>query len=191
VDSLGAPVWNAEVTPGDPADWGRATRTDHAGQFQIAELLAGPVALSARKGGLRAAVEARVHEGVDTPGVVLRLPGVAPEEPEAEGPAAAAPATSPRLPSQAPPATASEPAAEAEPSAPLTLGRRGDLVIVERVAAGSQAAQVGLKSGDVVTAINGETVRSPAQARGMLSLLPGRGWVIDVRRGSERLRLKR
>jgi S1-C subfamily serine protease len=61
---------------------------------------------------------------------------------------------------------------------------------VERVAPGSSADRLGLRPGDVLAAINGEAVRSPAQARGMLGLSTGRAWVIDVRRSGASLRLR-
>ncbi|HKU42213.1 MAG TPA: carboxypeptidase regulatory-like domain-containing protein, partial [Polyangiales bacterium] len=177
VDRIGSPVWNAEVAAGEPPDWSRATRSDHAGHFVLEGLAPGGTAVSARKGGVSGvSSEVRVHEGVDSPGVVVRLEAVvrAEEEPDEE------------------PARRQEVASAqtAEGAVPLVLGRKGDSVIVERVAAGSSAERIGLQVGDVVSAINGEAVRSPAQARGMLGLGSPRGWVIDVRRGGEVLRLR-
>jgi hypothetical protein len=187
VDRIGAPVWNAEVAAGDPPDWAHAVRTDHEGHFALRELPAGDTLVSARKGpasGERPA--ARVHEGVDTPGVIVRFDQTAPEDEEEtserDAPIAAQTNADPSLP-RAVDAT--------DPRAPLALARRGDAVVVERVAAGSPAERLGLRPGDVLAAINGERVHSPAQARGMLGLPPARGgYVIDVRRAGEQFRLR-
>lgn len=187
VDRLGSPVWNAEVAVGDSPDWARAARTDHAGHFVLRDLPAGDVRVTARKGdasGTSAGV--RVHEAVDSPGVIVRFDQKVPEDEEEtlelDAPAVRKGAPEPSLP-RASNAT--------DPAAPLALARRGDQVVVERVAPGSSAERLGLRAGDVLAAINGETVRSPAQAKGMLGLAPtGGGWLIDVRRAGERLRLR-
>jgi PDZ domain/Carboxypeptidase regulatory-like domain len=183
VDRLGRPVWNAEVAAGDPPDWARATRSDHTGHFLIGGLRAGAASLSARKGAIEGGAETRVHEGVDSPGVVVRFDEVVPEEDEPD-----------EVKAQKPIAQHTEPEPEPEPepgAPPLALGRRGDQVVVARVAKGSPAERLGLRVGDVVTAINGEQVHSPAQAKGMLGLMPGvSGWVIDVRREGAKLRLR-
>jgi protocatechuate 3,4-dioxygenase beta subunit len=187
VDRIGAPVWNAEVAVGDPPDWAHAVRTDHEGHFVLRELPAGDTLVSARKGqagGVRPS--ARVHEGVDTPGVIVRFDQTAPEDEEEtserDAPVAANTNDDPSLPR----------AVEAtDPRAPLALARRGDAVVVERVAPGSPAERLGLRPGDVLAAINGEQVHSPAQARGMLGLPPSRGgYVIEVRRAGANFRLR-
>ncbi len=180
VDRLGVPVWNAEVAPGEPADWSRAVRTDHEGHFEVPGLRPGAAQLTARKASVEPiSLTARVHEGVESPGVVLRFAGVV-EAPEVEEPEPS------RNGSRAKAAPVDGPA-----TSPLTLGRSGDLVLVERVAPGSPADRLGLRTGDVLTAINGETVRSPAQARGMLGLPPGpHGWLIELQRDGEKLRLR-
>lgn len=223
VDRIGAPIWNAEVFAGVSNEWSHSVRTDHAGRFVVRGLAPGAVRLLARKDSLRAVAAARVHEGVDTPGAILRFEDVAPAEQEpdspappadsrsADGPASdEAPGQLPAEPEEIDPDEDSDTPAgsvpqgsamgavspredsiAATPPTPLALGRRGDLVIVERVDPGSRADALGLRNGDVVTAINGEHVRSPAQARGMLGLASGpHGWVIDVRREGQLLRLR-
>jgi protocatechuate 3,4-dioxygenase beta subunit len=186
VDRIGAPVWNAEVAVGAPPDWAHAVRTDHEGHFMLRELPAGDTLVSARKGvasGERAG--ARVHEGVDTPGVIVRFDQTAPED-EEETSERDAPVAAPSADPAAPRA-----AEATDPRAPLGLARRGDAVVVERVAPGSPAERLGLRPGDVLAAINGERVHSPAQARGMLGLPPSRGgYVIEVRRAGEQFRLR-
>jgi hypothetical protein len=185
VDRIGKPIWNAEVATGDPPEWAQAVRTDHGGHFVLRDLPAGDALVTARKGDARGySAGARVHEGVDSPGVIVRFDlTVAEDEEETserDAPVAAAGDEVPGLPR----------AADAtDPRAPLALARRGDQVVVERVAPGSSAERLGLRPGDVLAAINGERVRSPAQARGMLGLPPTRtGYVIDVRRAGANYR---
>jgi 5-hydroxyisourate hydrolase-like protein (transthyretin family) len=186
VDRIGAPVWNAEVAVGAPPDWAHAVRTDHEGHFVLRGLPAGDALVSARKGDASGeGIGARVHEGVDTPGVIVRFDQTAPEDEEETSERDAPPAAAPSDPSVPRAVEATD------PRAPLGLARRGDAVVVERVAPGSSAERLGLRPGDVLAAINGEQVHSPAQARGMLGLPPRRGgYVIDVRRAGEQFRLR-
>jgi len=194
VDRIGSPIWNAEVASGDPPDWSRAVRTDHGGHFMLRDLPAGDLVVTARKAGATGTSSgARVHEAVDTPGVIVRLDQTVPEDEEETSerdatPAAIAAAAAERgTPAPSLPRTSDA----TDPAAPLALARRGDQVVVERVAPGSSAERLGLRAGDVLAAINGETVRSPAQAKGMLGMRPSAaGWVIDVRRDGERFRLR-
>lgn len=190
VDRIGSPVWNAEVASGEPPDWGRAARTDHAGHFKLRDLPAGDLRVTARKAGaVGASAEARVHEAVDSPGVIVRLDQTLPEDEEETSERDAPPASTPNPGAPDPSLPRSSEATDR--SAPLAFARRGDQVVVERVAPGSAAERLGLRAGDVLAAINGETVRSPAQAKGMLGMRPSMtGWVIDVRRAGERFRLR-
>lgn len=165
VDSLGRTVWNAQVTFGASPDWSRATRSDHAGHFRLQGIPEGDHLLHARHGALQAtsAAPVRVVEGEDTPGAVVRLPGVVDEE-------------------------ASEDTQQARPAAQrggaLQLGMRGARVVIEHVAPGGVAAQAGLQEGDILIAVDGEPARSAAQARGMLSRSAGR-------RGAHTLQVRR
>jgi hypothetical protein len=169
VDSLGRIVWNAQVTFGATPDWARATRSDHAGRFRLHGVPEGDHTLHARHGDLVASSGApvRVVEGEDSPGAVIRLPGVVEEDVADEAPATRA--ATPR-------------------SGPLELGMRGARVVVERVAAESTAGRAGLQEGDVLVSVDGEPVRSAAQARGMLNR--GRGSrTLQVRREQTLLEL--
>jgi hypothetical protein len=163
VDSLGRTVWNAQVAFGSTPDWSRGARSDHAGHFRLQGVPEGDHWLHARHGALQAmsAAPVRVVEGEDTPGAVVRLPGVVDEE-------------------------AAEDTQQARPAAPrngpLDFGMRGSRVVVEHVAADSAAAHAGLQEGDVLISVDGEPARSAAQARGMLS----RG-----RRGAHSLHVRR
>jgi hypothetical protein len=191
VDRIGSPVWNAEVAAGEPVDWTRAVRTDHGGHFILRDLPAGDLTVTARKANaLGINSSARVHEAVDSPGVIVRLDQTVPEDEEETSERDATPPAN--VAARGSPDPSLPRTSEAtDRSAPLAFARRGDQIIVERVAAGSPAERLGLRAGDVLAAINGETVRSPAQAKGMLSLRPaGGGWVIDVRRDGERFRLR-
>jgi len=164
VDSLGRTVWNAQVTFGATPDWSRATRSDHAGRFRLLGVPEGDHVLHARHGALQGASGAavRVVEGEDSPSAVIRLPGVVEEEVDDNVPAARS--QSPR-------------------SGSLELSMRGSRVVVENVAEGSSAARAGLQEGDVLVSVEGEPVRSAAQARGMLGNLGRRGpRTLQVRR---------
>jgi hypothetical protein len=159
VDALGRTVWNAQVAAGNPPNWEAATRTDHAGRFQLRELAPGEHVLSARHGEISAlaATSARAVAGDDTPGAVIRLPRAIDED---------------------------EIAANNAGGSWISFSVRGSAIVIERIAASSAAAKAGLQSGDVLLSINGEPVRSAAQARGMLAPVPGRavGVNLTVRR---------
>jgi S1-C subfamily serine protease len=112
----------------------------------------------------------RVVEGEDSPGAVIRLPGVVEEEVEEN--ALAARSQTPR-------------------GGSLELSMRGSRVVVENVAEGSTAARAGLQEGDVLVSVDGEPVRSAAQARGMLSNLGRRGpRTLQVRRDQNLVELR-
>lgn len=178
VDGLGSTVWNAEVAPGSPPRWEHAARTDHAGHFTLRGLAAGPQTLTARH--LTQSVEldapVKVIAGEDTPGVVLRLPEKAPDEGEVEDA----------------PRRSGGSSGSGRGSAPVSFGLRGGAVVVERVSPDSAADRSGLMSGDVLLSVNGEPVRSAAQARGMLAPILGRdnSCVLVIRRDAAVLRLQ-
>jgi serine protease Do/serine protease DegQ len=67
----------------------------------------------------------------------------------------------------------------------------GEGAQVADVQAGSPAAQAGLKTGDVVTALNGRPVRGAAELRARLSVVPvGESVELQVQRGKEAHSLK-
>jgi membrane-associated protease RseP (regulator of RpoE activity) len=158
---------------GTPPDWSRATRTDHSGHFLLTDVPRGEHVVNARHGALLATSETRIRvvEGAETPGAVIRLPAVVEEEPEAQESARAAPT---------------------QPSGPLSFAMRGAVVILENVASESLAARAGLQKGDVLLSVDGEPVRSAAQARGMLGVGIGRrtSWTLHVRRDQKTLVLR-
>lgn len=79
-------------------------------------------------------------------------------------------------------ASASRPAAD--------FGVRGSGARINRVAGGSNAQQIGLRSGDVVTAINGQPVAAGADLAEMLrEFPPGRPLVLTVARNGASQRL--
>jgi len=178
VDALGRTVWNAQVAVGSPPDWEHAVRTDHAGHFELRGVMPGEHALSARHGQIVAdrVTSARAVAGERSSGSVLRLPQIVDDEGAAAAEASAE-------------ASASEARRE-----PLGLARRGATVVVERVTAGSTAARAGLQVGDVLLSVNGEPVRSAAQARGMLRPIAAHGPAaslnLEIRRDRSVLRLR-
>ena len=175
VDRLGATVWNAEVAAGEPPDWTTAVRTDHAGQFDLGGLAAGQVRVSARYDGETVVTDStiRVYAGETTRGVVLRLRGVVSETQEA---------------------ASSEAKLRPETSvgAPVTCVLQNGAVQVETVSPGSGAARSGLSAGDVLISVDGEPVRSAAQARGMLAPALGRSHdrVLQISRAGKLLEIR-
>jgi membrane-associated protease RseP (regulator of RpoE activity) len=179
VDRLGATVWNAEVTAGNPPDWQRAVRSDHAGHFELAGVAPGDHAITARHGGKQPsesnAVRVRVYEGEQSPGLVLRFGDVVDDTREEPEPT---PAASGRRPSGS--------------DSSMALAIRSGSVVIERISPASPAARSGLEAGDVMVSVDGEPVRSTAQARGMLA--PGLARestrTLEVMRAGKTLRLR-
>jgi S1-C subfamily serine protease len=179
VDRLGATVWNAEVAAGEPPDWRRAVRTDHAGHFSLGSLTPGEHVVTARHDGQTAvsAQAVRIYTGQDSPGLVLRFPDVVDDTKEADSQS--------RARRTAPETKLAKMSAEAA----LGFAAHDDVVVVERVA-GSAAAESGLLPGDVLVRVDGEAVRSAAQARGMLAAGRARGRIMEVRRAGKLERLQ-
>jgi hypothetical protein len=169
VDRLGATVWNAEVTTGQPPAWERAVRTNHAGHFSLDRLPAGDHIVSARHGELsiQAGAAVRVRPGQDNPGLVLRLAGVVDE-----------------------PADRPTPSRMRTPS--IEFSAFGGNIVIERVDPGSAGERAGLRAGDVLLRVDDEPVRSAAQARGMLASVLGRprSWSLELRRAGTPLRVR-
>jgi hypothetical protein len=177
VDALGRTVWNAQVAAGIPPDWEHGVRTDHAGHFRIRGLPPGELVLSARHGAVETerAATVRAVVGEETRGAVLRLAQVVDDE------------TLRAVELATPP-----PAAEARSRAALGLVRRAAGIVVERVSPGTAAARAGLQAGDVLVSVDGEPVRSAAQARGMLNpmRIAASALVLEILREQSRLRLR-
>jgi hypothetical protein len=179
VDRRGATVWNAEVAPGSPPQWELAVRTDHAGHFRLAQLPPGEQILTARFGTVEMAIEraVRVYAGSDSPGLVIRLPSIVDPAQVPE----------PRVRAHEPAPVASERTLR-RPSA-IALEARGPYVVIEHVAPNSAGERSGLLAGDLLLSVDSEPVRSPAQARGMLSLSGSRARTLEVRRDGSTKRL--
>ncbi|MDH5671646.1 MAG: carboxypeptidase regulatory-like domain-containing protein [Myxococcales bacterium] len=166
VDSLGAPVFNAEVTAGEPADWAAAARTDYAGRFELRGLAPGDTWLSARHpegGEVQLETEVRVLERGR--GLLLRLPErVTPE---------AAPAPGPR---------------ERIGVAVALEGKMSGVVV--RAVLGPAARAAGLRAGDRLVSIDGEPILAASQARSMLRGEPGSRVSLGLQRGAGKRTVK-
>jgi len=157
VDELGRTVWNAQVAlaaEGAPPDWVHAVRTDHAGRFALQSVPEGEHSVSARAtdGAGVSTVRVRTRAGEETPAPVLRLP-----QPVDDAAQNADEVPTPRTLS---------PQAKADT---LELSPAG--VVVRALSQGSALARAGVLPGDVLLRVDGEPVRSAAQARGMLAPL--------------------
>jgi membrane-associated protease RseP (regulator of RpoE activity) len=63
-------------------------------------------------------------------------------------------------------------------------------MLVEEVVRGSAAEEAGIRAGDRIIAIDGETIRSTAQLDAKLSASDGRRLTIDIDRSGARLRVR-
>jgi S1-C subfamily serine protease len=101
---------------------------------------------------------------------------------------AAAPQPAP-APARPAPAAAPQPATE-RPAPPITLEQRGPKVLVSALGAGSPGEKAGIRAGDVLLSVDGETVFSAAQARGMLRDPPNTMASVRVSRDGRVLSLR-
>jgi membrane-associated protease RseP (regulator of RpoE activity) len=182
VDRLGVPVPAAHVFT-----VGGETITDGDGAFVLPGLPAGPLVVRARHpsaGETSHGLSVRAFAGQDTPGARLQLSGRL--EPDA------APSTASRaepgvdVSREAP--LAGPTAAPTGPAIELATGRAS--VSVVTVIAGSAPAQAGLRSGDTIVSIDGETVSIAGQARSLLRGDTGTLVTLEIRRGGGRQRIK-
>jgi hypothetical protein len=168
VDALGRAVPGAFVSTveGEASD-----ETDGLGTFTLEGVSAGTQSLLAhhpRAGdGRSSEVRARPSERLD--GVRIVLSGRLSSEDVADGGAAVRETSSPK------------PA--------ITLEQRGRVLVVTQVLQPGPAARAGLRSGDVISAIDGEVPLSVAHARGMLRTPAGRTAVVRVLRNKQRVNL--
>jgi hypothetical protein len=173
VDSAGAPVKGARVGLGlVPAFLPKGTtpaglvQTDAAGHFQLPEVPVGRVTVSAyaaRVGRGRAEVEVRPDE--TTQDVEIQLSGA---NEDVEQLAAA--------------------------NVAITLGERDgraelDVVVVD-VAAGSEAERAGLRTGDILRAVDGIATESMSMTRRLLGGSDASDVIVEVERGAESLSLR-
>lgn len=163
VDALGAPVRGAKVFL---EDGGPSALTDAAGEFVLRRAPPGVVRVRAEHpaAGEGRSTPQRVLVGRETVGVVVRLSErFDPERAEAL------------------PGRRRGVALEVE-------GRRGRIAI-RRVIGGSHAERAGLRAGDVLERIDGETPESAAHAARLLRGPMGVAAVLDIRRGERRATL--
>lgn len=185
VDRFGAPVPGAKVALGSPPDWRKAVRTDAEGRFSRSNIPPGDVVLTARhpSAGKAAAGRAvRIYPLQETPGVVIRLPGSAPQADNASETQADAT----RTPDADEPQT---PTSTSLGAYPMEMAYEKGRVVVTEVAAGSRFRKAGFRKGDAVVSVNGERVLSVGQARGMMRVPAGSKARVVVRRRSRTVRL--
>ncbi|MEY4512129.1 MAG: hypothetical protein RLZZ450_4251 [Pseudomonadota bacterium] len=169
VDVLGRAVPGAFVSTveGETSD-----ETDALGTFTLEGVSAGTQSLlahHARAGdGRSSEVRARPSERLD--GVRIVLSGRLSADDLADGGTAARETSAPK------------PA--------LVLEQRGRVLVVTQVVSPGPAARAGLRSGDVISAIDGEVPLSAAHARGMLRTPAGRTAVVRVLRNKHPVNLQ-
>jgi hypothetical protein len=196
VDRFGSRVIGAEVTTGDPPDWGSSVRTDSRGSFRLRGLSAGEHRLSARAGsaGTSEPLSPRVRAGEETSGLVLRLPGAADEpDPPADGQTNRGPAHPTDTPADPPTQASTEPpspgaggAVKLRQGVAVSLGYANSAIRIEAVH-GARAREAGLRVGDAILEIEGEAMLAVAQAR---SVLRGdSGTTVRIKIGRDRTRL--
>lgn len=164
VDALGAPVYDAVVAAGQPPRWDEGTRTDHRGEYVLSGVESGPAHLAARhpEGGVAQLQQAvTIRGGSVAVAEVLRLPArVADPGPAPTG------------------------GARAVEGIAATVARRGSELVVNAVVTGSAAAGAGLRVGDRVLAIDGETVFAAGQVRSMWRGAAGSSTRVRIARGT-------
>ena len=163
VDSIGHPVPGAFVSTDD----GDATsETDEHGAFILTQVAPGALTLWAAhpEVGEARSSEVRARAGETLANIRIVLPKhYSGEAPKTNEPVHAKPAA--REPPQESVAAAPR---VAEKPADFTMEQRPNAVVITGVAADGAAARAGMRSGDVLAAIDGEDVLSAAHARGML-----------------------
>jgi hypothetical protein len=182
VDRLGAPVYGAEVSHGEPPDWALAVRTDHEGHFVLPGVPAGSVALYARLAGeeVQADEPVEVRAGEEAPGNLLRLASLAPEP--ADEPEPAEPGSAP-----ADPGSAQAGSGRTEEGVALALAWQDKAVVVTAVGVGSRAAAAGVRVGDKLRSVDGESVLAAGQGRAMLRGPAGSRLRVQLARGGKLL----
>lgn len=161
VDALSRPVARATVVAGD-----QSARTGTEGHFVLAGLAEGEVELVASHpaAGESPAEAVRVLAARETLGIVLHLSErFDPDQAQARS--------------------------GRRRGVALHLSWREGLARVRAVIEGSRAERAGLREGDILTVIDGETPSSLREARRLLRGAPGIGAVLGVRRGDREVLL--
>lgn len=163
VDALGTPIARATV---GSADGLPSTRTDADGRFRLGGLEDGELDVWATHPAAGEGVQEgiRVYRGRETPGIVIHLSDrFDPERADS-------------LPSR-------------RRGVALIPARRGDVLVVGRVIAGSGAERAGLRSGDVLLEIDGEVPSTARDATRLLAGAPSVPALLRIRRGTREARL--
>jgi hypothetical protein len=196
LDTLGRPVHGAFVS----TDEGDATAdSERDGSFMLEGVAPGALVLWARHktAGEGESMEVRARPGDTLEDVRIVLDGR--YVPSSEDDVKHAPVATRERPSSPAPEAPSpsagasgNTAASAAPSAKsgIAVGQRGARVIVSEVSSGSAGAKAGLRAGDALLSVDGETVFSAAQARGMLRDPPNTNAALRVSREGRTLSLR-
>ena len=200
VDRYGSTVAGAEVAAGDPPRWSSAVKSGRDGRFRIGGLPAGEVLLTARtqSGSRSEPIDARIESGEETSGLVLRLPDA---EDTADEPEPGSVEPEPGSVEPEPGSGSAEPEPGSGTRSPVTSHPKGppgvavaiayaqgEIRVTEVLSATAQAA--GLRAGDVLLAVDGESVLAAAQGRALLRGSAGTVATIDITRGGKRQRLR-
>jgi hypothetical protein len=189
LDSLGHPVRTAFVS----TDEGDASAdSDASGNFTLVGVAPGALTLWAKhkRAGVGQSAEVRARPGDTLSGVRIVLDGRYIPSQQDDKPNVP---SAPHMPSnvaQAAPQAAQNVAKTPEKPQVLTLDQRGPKVLVSGVGSGSPGEKAGMRAGDVVLSVDGETVFSAAQARGMLRDPPGTTAAVRVAREDRVLSLR-
>jgi hypothetical protein len=174
VDTLGHPVPGAFVST---EEGDLTTETDELGNFALAQLAPGALTLWAAQdeAGEGTSAEVRARPGETRAGVRIVLAGrYSGEQPGARRVTGKTAEKSPLLEGHttareaSPPERARQAPATPPKAVDLGLEQRPNAVVVTSVLQGGAAARAGLRTGDVIAAVDGETVLSLAHLRGML-----------------------
>lgn len=180
-DTLGRAVPRAIVSTAD----GEATaETDDEGAFVLNNVAPGPLyVLAAHKSvgeGRSEEVRARAGETLETLRIVL------PGRYLANADDAEASSTRTRV---APTAASVRPERRSKPG-DFDLELRGSDIVFSAIAPGGNADRAGIRAGDALVAIDGESVLSAAQGRGMLRAPPGLAANLRLARNGNQLRVR-
>lgn len=190
VDKLGHVVEGARITTSGPGPEHKQSRqTNERGEFSIQGLSSATIEVKASHpsgGAVTKTLDYDAKFGLLN--LVMHLPDTAfpidPEQAEPEVPDRQPDARSFFPGSDARTHTTSEestPGAEEHEGVAIEVERKGNGVGIAWVAPGSYAARVGLRRGQVIVAVNGQSVLVPSQARSALRGKPGSTAKVRIR----------
>jgi hypothetical protein len=193
LDTLGHPVHGAFVS----TDEGDATAdSDRDGNFVLEGVAPGALVLWARhkNAGEGESAEVRARPGDTLEAVRIVLDGRYVPSSDDDTKHAAPAVDSARAAKETPASAPAEPTITS-PGTPtkaqaLGLEQRGAKVLINAVGGGTAGEKAGMRAGDILLSVDGETVFSAAQARGMLRDPPNTSAAIRVSRGGRTLSLR-